>query len=116
MDRVLILAEQLGKELAKHGAVQKFLARQKELSSDAAAQEILDHYEKQVQKIADLERQGKPIETDDKHALADLQTQLSANPAVKNFMAAQVEYSDLLRKINQQVMAPLHAAEQGSDT
>ena len=67
------------------------------------------------QKIADLEREGKAIEVGDKHKLSQLQSQISSNPAVKDFMAAQVDYMNLMRKVNEAVMKQLAPADKGED-
>ena len=114
MADIMKLADDLGQELANHPATRQFIAVQKELSGDGEAQKLLNQYDEQARKMGQLEAQGKPIEPNDKHALTDLQTKLSANPMVKKFMGAQVQYADLLRKVNQRVMKQLGPAAQAA--
>lgn len=116
MDNVIKLADELGKKLADQPATQIFLKRQKALAGDKDAQELLDHFQEQAQKIAGLEAQGTPIEPADKQELSRLQGQLSASPTVKDFMTAQVAYMDMMRKINQAIMNQLAPAEENSES
>ena len=55
-------------------------------------------------KISQKEQKGEPIEPEEKHSLMDLQTALTGNETVKSWLKAQVDYMDLMRKVNEQVM------------
>lgn len=107
MPDMLENAEQLGKQLASHPSTQKYLAAQKALAADPAAQELISEFEQQAHKIGKLESELKPVEPADKHKLSDLQTKISGNDTVKTFLGGQVEYVNLLRQINQKIMAQL---------
>jgi len=111
MEVILRLAEQLGGQLARHPVTVSFLARQKELKEDTSAQELLDRFEKQAQKMARLESEGKPIEPEDKRLLTDLQTQVSSHDTVKRYLAEQVNYMHLLRQVNNAVMRRIRPEE-----
>jgi len=107
MDQMIKLAEELGKKLAAQPATRRFLARQNALSGDQDAQKLVEQFQKQAQKIADLEGRGSPVEPTDKNKLSELQSQLAGNATVKEFLAAQVEYVDMMKNINQAIAKQL---------
>jgi cell fate (sporulation/competence/biofilm development) regulator YlbF (YheA/YmcA/DUF963 family) len=111
MENILQLAEQLGKELSKQPQVQRYLAVQDELSKDTAAQKLINEFEEQAQKIAGLESELKPVEPSDKHKLGELQSKISGHDTIKKFMGAQVEYTNLIRQLNQKIMNQLPLRE-----
>ncbi len=113
MADMMKLAEDLGKELANQPATKKFMELQQQLSKDEDAQELLNEYEQQAQKMSQAQSQGEAIEPQDKQKLSDMQNKLSGNEVVKNFLSARVEYADMLRKINETITAQL-APEQGT--
>ncbi len=116
MADMMKLAEQLGDELAEHVDTKKFVAAQKKLADNEQAQEILNAYEEQAKKMQELEQQNKPIEPEDKHKLTDLQAKLHSEDAVKAFFSAQVNYADILRKVNEKVMAKIQGMLKPSDS
>ena len=64
-----------------------------------------------AQKVEQLEHENKPVEVDDKHKLRDLHDTLVANDLFKRFTAAQVEYVDLMRQVNQTLRKQLAEVE-----
>ena len=107
MDVMLKLAGELGEQMAAQTATKRFVASQEALNSDSVAQKLIDEYEKCVKKLAQLEQEGSTIEVADKHMLTTLQTDISANPTVKEFLASQVEYLNMQQQVNQAVMKQL---------
>ena len=103
MQAVLELAEKLGKLLAEDPRGKAYIQAVEDLNADAQAQQLLRDYETQARKIAELERQVKPVEVDDKTRLADLQAQIASNQLVKRFLQSQVEHLDMLRKVHQKI-------------
>jgi hypothetical protein len=63
----------------------------------------MEDLHRQSEKIAALERQNKPVEVEDKHKLQEINDKLVANEVFKKHMIAQVEYVDLMRKVNQAI-------------
>ena len=80
MDQLIELAKRLGKQIAAHENSQLLKQSQKTVDHDARAKDLVENYQKQAQKIADLETQQKPIEIDDKHKLRDLQQEIATHP------------------------------------
>jgi len=110
MDEMIELAEQLGEKLAAQGVTQRFVALQKSLSADTEAQKLMTEFQQQAGRMAQLESRGDPVEPADKHKLDELQSTLSGNATVKEFLAAQMAYMDIMRKINQAIMKHLGSA------
>ena len=112
MEAILQQAERLGKLLSEHSAAKAYVDARKALGADSQAQRLLRDYESAVRKIVQLERETKPVEVEDKHKLADLQSQVAANELVKRFLQAQVEYLDTLRKAHEAINQQLASIDQ----
>ena len=100
MSQILSLAEQLGKDIAQSPQAVGLRAARAELNKQADLLQLLKDYQAQTEKIARAEHEGKPVEVADKHKLSDIHGKLVASEVFKRFTAAQVEYIDLLRKVN----------------
>lgn len=103
MADVLVLAERLGKELAQDERTQRLNAAQKALEADEEAKGLLGEYQKQAQKISELERDGKPIEVADKRALAAAEEKISLNEKLKALTRGQMEFVDMMRKVKETI-------------
>ena len=111
MDAIIQLAERLGKAIADSPAATKLQEARKAMAGEADLTKTLDEYQKQSQKVAMLESENKPVEVADKHALRDLQDKLVSADAFKKFTAAQVDYVDLMRKVNEALQSQLSQIE-----
>ena len=107
MEKILELAKQLGQEIANDSIAKQYFDASKSLDGNSEAQELIKQYEQQAQQLAMKERQAQPVEPQEKQKLSDLQTQIAENPTIKQWMQAQVEYVNLLRKVNETVMAQM---------
>ncbi len=99
-EQILQAAAELGRLVASHPATAKFEQTVKTLEGDQAAQRTLNDYNRQLALISDKESQGTPIEVDDKRKLASLQDAVAANPTLREFQMAQMDYLDLMRKVD----------------
>jgi cell fate (sporulation/competence/biofilm development) regulator YlbF (YheA/YmcA/DUF963 family) len=109
MEKIFELAKELGEALAAHPIGKKYHEAKEALDADEAAKNIIQEYEQMASKLGQKERQGKPIEPDEKRSLMALQGKISASNSVKKWMEAQVEYLNLLRQVNELVMKELPA-------
>jgi len=110
---ILDLAERLGKAIAAAPQAKKLQEARAALREEPGTDELLNQFRQQSEKIARLQGENKPIEVDDKHKLEELHNKLVASEAFKKLTAAQVDYVDLMRKVNtrmQQQMGPPPAA------
>jgi cell fate (sporulation/competence/biofilm development) regulator YlbF (YheA/YmcA/DUF963 family) len=104
MEKIFELAKQLGESLAEHPIGKRYHGAKDILDADSSAKTLIQEYEQIVVKLGQKEKQGKPIEPEEKRMLTDLQSKLAGNESVKKWMESQVEYMNLLRQINDQVM------------
>ncbi len=120
LDNIVAEAGKLGKLIVQTAASKAFLANRELLETDKQAQEIVEDYQRQVQKIGELERGGKPIEPEDKHKLTEVQQKMASNETLKNWMKAQADFSELMGKVNKAIAAPFEdrltgQGQQGSE-
>jgi len=112
MSATLELAERLGKAIADSPQAAALRAAREEMKKDAQAGQLLNDFRQHADKIAKLEGENKPVEVADKHKLRDLQGKLAASATFKKFTAAQIEYIDLMRKVNQAIESQLGETEE----
>jgi cell fate (sporulation/competence/biofilm development) regulator YlbF (YheA/YmcA/DUF963 family) len=108
---VIEMAKRLGRSIAESPAAAAMRTARKELEGQADLKQVIEDYQKQVAKIANLERQGKPVEVDDKQRLRGLNEKLVASEVFKRYTAAQVDYLDLMRKVNDTIRRELAEVE-----
>ncbi len=113
-EQITELAEKLGKAIADSPQAQRMEKARKALHEKPELKKLLNDYQTQSDKIARLEQEQKPVEPEDKHRLEELQNKLLAAAEFKELTAAQVEYVDLMRKVNQAISK--HMVEVGGQT
>ena len=111
MDQAIELAVRLGRSIAQSPQAQKLRTARAELDTKEDIKALLAEYQKQSDKVAELQEQNKPIEVDDKHKLQGLHEQLVGNDVFKQFTSAQVDYVDMMRKVNQAIADQLGEIE-----
>ncbi len=105
------LAEQLGKAISDSPQAGALREARKSLTGESDLAQLMRDYQSQVAKVAQLEQENKPVEVADKHSLQELQQKLVASATFKAFNEAQVEYADLMRRVNQAVQRQLADTE-----
>ena len=109
MEEIIQMAERLGKAIAGSPQAAALREASEALSAEKDAAQMLEEYRQQAQKIAELEADQKPVEPDDKQRLNQLHEKLIATESFKKLTAAQVEYVDVMRKVNDAIRE--HLAE-----
>jgi cell fate (sporulation/competence/biofilm development) regulator YlbF (YheA/YmcA/DUF963 family) len=97
---ILSLASQLGQAIAEAPQAKALRAARQAMHAQKETLQLLSDYQKQIEKVAALEQDGKPVEPDDKRTLKALESRLLSRPDFKAFTAAQVEYVELMRQVN----------------
>lgn len=105
-DQITKAATDLGKLIAEHDAAKKFKTHVKRLRDDTEAQRILNDYNRHLEMIHEKETNGKPIEVADKQKLESLQAALVQNPLLCDFQLVQMDYMDLMRKVDEALQGP----------
>lgn len=111
MSHITELAERLGKAIADSPEATRLRAAHETMSAQPEIARVLKDYQAQSDKIALLEREQKPVEVQDKHKLKELRDKLVASEVFKKLTAAQVEYVDLMREVNEALRRQLAETE-----
>jgi cell fate (sporulation/competence/biofilm development) regulator YlbF (YheA/YmcA/DUF963 family) len=118
--QILDLANKLGDLVAQHSAVDAYKKAQKAVAEDAEASRTMAEFDRQLETLIRQESQGMAVTDAQRSALESLQDRIVSNLKVKAMNMAQVEFIDLLRKVNQTVLgklgevAPTRAAGAGA--
>jgi len=96
-------ATELGKLIGAHPHAQAMAAVQAELGQDADTMQLITDLNEHSQALAEKQQNQQPIEVNDKHKLDTLQQQMAANPLVGRLQMAQMDYVDLLRRVNEAI-------------
>ena len=111
MSAITELAGRLGKTIASSPPATALRDAREALAAQPELAQLLTNFQNQSDKIRQLEAEGKPVEVDDKHQLQTLQDELVASEIFKKFTAAQVDYIDLMRQVNQAIQNELVPTE-----
>jgi cell fate (sporulation/competence/biofilm development) regulator YlbF (YheA/YmcA/DUF963 family) len=97
---IIQAARKLGETIAASPKAGALKEARTGLDQSEETRELLQKTQQHVQSLQQKEEQGQPIEPEDKQKMEKLQAELMADPTFKTFNAAQVEYVDLMRKVN----------------
>lgn len=103
MKEILELATKLGKRIAADTRAQRMAAARDALLESPEDRQLLVDYEEQQRKIAKLDTEGKPIEPEDKHKVADLHTKVAGSPVLKDLLRAQTDYVELMTAVSHRI-------------
>ena len=103
MQELIAMAQQLGKKLAAHERTAALKAAQKATNDDPETSTLVQDYQKQMEKIQQLEQEVKPIEPEDKHLLADLETKISTNALFSELTRRQTDFVEMMQKVKQAI-------------
>ena len=104
---LLTRARALGEALAAHPAVKTYREAQRGVRADSAAQKLLVEYQRQLNRVRELEEQLKPVEVADKQKLKALEGQIAGHESLKTLMRAQADYVALMAQVNREIDTPL---------
>jgi cell fate (sporulation/competence/biofilm development) regulator YlbF (YheA/YmcA/DUF963 family) len=111
---ILDAAEKLSQLVADHPAVARYKSAQKSVAEDAGATQLLGDFDKQIEALARQEQTGMPVTDSQRAQLESIQSRIMSHLKIKNLNLAQVEFIDLLRKVNQTIQKPLTEGGAGS--
>ena len=103
--RILAEADKLGQLVAQHPAVERYKNAQRAVAEDPDANRTMAEFERQLETLARQESTGMPVTDAQRAQLENLQSRIVSNVKVKNLNMAQVDFIDLLRKVNQAVQS-----------
>lgn len=114
LQQILSEAEKLGQLVATHPAIERYKQAQKTLADDPDAARSLAEFDRQIENLARQEQSGMPVTDAQRLQLESLQSRIVSNIKVKALNLAQVEFIDLLRKVNQTVLRPVQGDASGA--
>ncbi|CAN5395575.1 hypothetical protein BH09PLA1_BH09PLA1_31780 [soil metagenome] len=106
-ESILADADKLGQQVAQHPAIAKYRAAQKSVAEDPDASRLLRDFDRLLETLGRQEQSGMPVTDAQRTQLESLQSQIMTHIKVKNLNMAQLEFVDLLRKINQAIQGKL---------
>ena len=109
-DHIIAKAGELGKLIADSPSGKALLKARQELQSDEQAHKILESYQKELQKIAELEENGKPVEPEDKRMLVELQQKVASHSTLKVWMKTQADFTQLMHEVNLAIASPFEGS------
>jgi cell fate (sporulation/competence/biofilm development) regulator YlbF (YheA/YmcA/DUF963 family) len=112
MQAIIELATRLGRAIAESPQAATLRAAKEELNRHADLTATLKDYSAQAEKTAKLEEENKPVEIEDKHKLQELEAKLVGHEVFKRYTAAQMDYVDLMRKVNAELRKQLAPVEE----
>ena len=105
-------AAKIGELIAAHPAVTKYKDAQKAVSTDPEAGRLLAEFEKELMNLSRQEQQGIPVSDAQQQKLTMIQGRIVSNLRIKALNIAEVDFYDLLRKVNQTMLRPVGLAQQ----
>lgn len=100
-EEILSKARELGDLIARHPATKKLEDLITRLQADTDAQRAMTDYNRQLESLAEKEAAGQPVEVEDKRKLESLQMAVIRNPLLRDFQMVQMDYLDLLRRVDE---------------
>jgi len=103
MNEIFDLAVRLGKRIAEDSRARQMAEAQAALDKSLADRQLLNDFERQQQKVYELEASGKPIEPEDKRRLADLHGKVVGSVVIKQVLKAQADFLELMASVSQRI-------------
>ena len=104
-ERLLTEARRLGGIIAANPAVQAYQDLTRQLELDVAARQLLEQFEQGMEALAVMEATGQPIALADQQQMQSLQQSVALHPLLKKLIAAQTQYMQLMRQVQEAINA-----------
>ncbi len=104
---ILKAAANLGAIVATHPSVASYREIVRQLDLDVGAKTLLQQYEQLIETLSIKESQMQPIEVNEKRQFEQLQQSIMMNQTLKKFGAAQQEYMELMKKVQESINSGL---------
>ncbi|MBX2850740.1 MAG: YlbF family regulator [Phycisphaeraceae bacterium] len=93
-------ASKLGELIADHDAAKQLASATKAFEADVNSQRAMADYQRFAQGLQQKAQSGGAIEVEDKRKMEELQQAVITNPLLANMQRAEMDYLDLLRKVD----------------
>ena len=109
-------AQRLGNLIGSQEAVKKFREVTAQIDLDVTAKGLLSDFEQLMETLAMKEATMQPIEVAEKQKYQSLQQSMAIHPLIQKLMAAQADYSDLMRKVQESINKGVSEPAGGNDS
>ena len=110
LEKIIEAASKLGELIDEHPAAKHLEESLSTLEKDTDAQRMVSDYNRHLQSLAEKEAGQKPIEVQDKQKLEVLQKAVIHNTVLRDFQVAQMNYVDLMRRVDEAITGKISAA------
>jgi len=107
MNDILDKAEELGKLVAASDRYKAVEAARDEVQKDADLQRDAQALSALGRKIAQLEKDVKPVEPEDKRRLRELQEKVTAHPEMRKLARSEADFAELMNRISRAIHGQL---------
>jgi cell fate (sporulation/competence/biofilm development) regulator YlbF (YheA/YmcA/DUF963 family) len=112
-DEILLTeARKLGGLIANRPAMKSYRELSRQLELDISARNLLEQFEQLMEQLASKEAAMQPIEIAEKQKAQSLQQSIAIHPLLKKLMTAQVEYMELMRKVQEAINTGISKPDQ----
>ena len=108
---ILELATKLGELIGDHDSSKQLACATRAFEADINCQRAMADYQRFAQTLQQKAQSGGAIEVEDKRKLEKLQQAVITNPLLANMQRAEMDYLDLLRKVDGAIVAAGGAPE-----
>jgi len=114
MEEILRKANELGLMIKGSELYRRFNELSEKLEADAESKKLLDEYISYSGSLMEKEEKGQPIEVEEKKKLEDIGTRVSGNDLIKEYIATQTYFFNLLMQVQNIINDPKGEPIQGT--
>ena len=107
MNSMIETAEKLGKAIAAAGRFKAVAEMRGKIDADEELQANMKALNELSTKIAQLEKQVKPVEPEDKHRLRELQEKVTGNARLQDLARVEADFAELMNRVNSAIHSQL---------
>ncbi len=108
-DYVLLAeARKLGELIGNQDAIKNYRELSRQLELDIGAKSLLEQFEQLMEQLAMKEASMQPIEIAEKQKAQSLQQSVAMHPLLKKLIGSQMEYMELMRKVQEAITAGIN--------
>jgi cell fate (sporulation/competence/biofilm development) regulator YlbF (YheA/YmcA/DUF963 family) len=105
---ILNAAARLGNLVGEHAGVKAYRELARQLDLDIGARNLLGQFEQLMETLAMKEATGQPIDLNEKQTAQSLQQSIQIHPLLQKLMAAQHEYMELMKTVQETINAGIN--------
>lgn len=106
MEEIIKKANELGLMIKGTDISMRFEELSKKVSGDEESKSLLEDYIKLMQEFQEKESRGAAIEVEEKNKLKEMSEKVSGNELLKEYIATQTYFINLMMQIQQAISEP----------